>query len=103
MTLVKKPSTRSIKAIRKEKKEEVIELPKEPAPEPVVPVKNTETQQQKKRTSPSRLIGKAKQTDYTLEVNAIKLNRGMVILDILKADGSSAYTAELVSRATTQR
>ena len=103
MPLANNPSGRATKAVRKEREEEAIELPKEPAPEPVVPVKNTETQQQKKRTSPSRLIGKAKQTDYTLEVNAIKLNRGMVILDILKADGSSAYTAELVSRATTQR
>ena len=73
----------------------MIELPKEPAPEPVVPVKNAKNQQQKKRISPSRPIGKAKQTDYTLEVNTIKLNRGMVILNVVKADGSSAYKADI--------
>ena len=73
----------------------MIDLPKEPGPEPVVALKNAESQHQKKSTIPSCLIRKSKQTYYTFEVNAIKLNGGMVILNVVKADGSFAYKADI--------
>ena len=44
MPLANNPSGRATKAVRKETEKEMIELPKESAPEQVVPVKNVETQ-----------------------------------------------------------
>ena len=47
------------------------------------------------KRSPVRPQGKIKSTDLTCEVIAIKLNGSLVILDVLKADGNSAYKADV--------